>query len=228
MLNGLFSNSIWNVGRDFMSDIKNILNFYEKSKDSYFRTQPEFISRQIYLRKTNHYRIRFCFIPTSQNFKNVRSYLEHKTGSFKKWQEIRDHYFELFDYKCSCCKREFLKSELELHEHWEFSSYLEIQFLTALLPLCKECHSIAHINRFEKQPEEIAKLMSLYKKYNNVDDKTAWHDFELQDTFKKDKANTNYKLDMSFLSDFDIKEKYFNCHSDDFNSFLYYFTKDSE
>ncbi|MGS1026795.1 HNH endonuclease [Burkholderia glumae] len=172
--------------------------------------------------------ISFHFIPNEQNKKNVRSYIEYTHGNWKKWQEIRLHYFAKHNHVCQSCKKTFDDKGLNLHELWDFNESSKIQKLIALIPLCPECHSIAHINRHKKEPEKIIALIEKYASYNKVSEDQSYADMDLAERERTHRQGIKYKLDMSLLSDFLATSQLFDCHTDDFNDWLKANFKDSE
>lgn len=70
---------------------------------------------------------------------------------------------------CQSCRKHFSDSDLELHEYWTFNDFEKEQTLHSLIPLCKECHSIAHITRFTLDRAKTNELISKYSRYNKID-----------------------------------------------------------
>ncbi len=228
-----FENEAAEEQEDSKTELDLVLDHYEQNKEEIRKWDSKNLLTRIELdRQAQHYKIRFCFIPKSQNYKNVRSYLQYNHGGFEKWQALRRHFIKKHNSTCQCCGRQF--KELELHEHWSFNDYDREQKLESLILLCEQCHSIAHITRHKRDPAKIDELLELYCEYNKVDNAKAWEDFEFHETLREKRNQTQYQLDLSVLNGielgnfvFDIR-MLFNCHTDRFNAFIEKFKADSK
>ncbi|WP_440487293.1 hypothetical protein [Serratia nevei] len=197
-----------------------ILDIYEQTKDDYHRIQNLSLVRE--LERQSNYKIVFHLIPKSQNYKNVRSYIEYTFKSWQKWQDLRVLFFTKTDNKCSCCERVFTKENGgELHELWSFDDIRKAQKLEQLIPLCNECHSIAHITRYKNNNEKLNALMDLYCLYNEIENNKGYTDLEFAESLRANRNKINYSLDLSLLNNYGFSiEENFNCHSQEFNSFI--------
>ncbi len=202
--------------------------FYEQTKEDVAKYAPSNITIQKEKSRQKEYRIQFHFIPQHQNNKNVRSYIEYKNGNWHKWQEIRLHYFKKHNYICQSCQSKFDDKSLQLHELWSFNDTDKIQSLISLIPLCAECHSIAHANRHKKDALKVMALVDKYAQYNSIEEDQAYKDLDHAEIERKRRQSMKYSLDMSLLSNFlDIQEP-FDCHSDAFEQWLKNNVKDNE
>ncbi|VVE12020.1 hypothetical protein [Pandoraea sputorum] len=202
--------------------------FYEQTKKDAAKYDPALISIRKEYSRQKSYAIRFHFIPREQNNKNVRSYIEYKYKHWQKWQDIRLHYFNKYNHTCQSCKNTFDTKKLNLHELWAFNESEKIQKLIALIPLCEECHSIAHINRHKKDFPKVVALISKYCLYNKVDEDKAYSDFDFAEKERKRRQGIKYNLDMSLLCEFLDTKVLFDCHTDEFNVWLEENFKDNE
>ncbi|MGU2444648.1 hypothetical protein ACTXHA_29965 [Burkholderia cenocepacia] len=202
--------------------------FYEQTKKDVVKYDPALIPIRKEYSRQRAYAIRFHFIPKEQNNKNVRSYIHYTYNHWQKWQDIRLHYFNKHKHICQSCKNTFTDKELHLHELWAFNEHDKIQKLIALIPLCAECHSIAHINRHKKEPEKLIALIEKYASYNIIDEDQAYKDMDFAESERRRRQGIKYNLDMSLLNDFlDLKEP-FDCHTDKFNGWLEVNFKENE
>jgi len=178
------------------------------------------------------YKIRFEFIPASQNFINARSYLQYQSGSFKSWQVIRNKIEDKSNAVCCICSStsqifdENETTKTQCHEVWQYDDKKKIQKLIELQALCVRCHNIKHINRFYKNEDKSAReaLLNQYAKLNNIDIEKAQADFEEEKEKNKKREDILYSLDLYYLNslnlnDIDVDE-IFNPHNHHFRKFL--------
>lgn len=208
---------------DNEDEVLSMLDNYDKNKASIQKWHSEgFLERRELERQLSSYRIMFCFIPKLQNYKNVRSYIEHHFSDWKKWQELRELLFHQHNNICQSCRKHFDDSSLELHEYWSFNDFDKEQTLHSLIPLCKECHSIAHITRFTLDRNKTKELLSKYAKYNSIDIEKAWTDLDFHYDLNKKREKTKYQLNLYLLNTYGIPiDELFDCHTDKFNSLIY-------
>lgn len=202
--------------------------FYNKTKDDARRYDPVLIPIRKEYSRQKAYRIKFHFIPKEQNNKNVRSYIQYTFNHWQKWQDIRLHYFKKYNNVCQSCRNTFDDKSLHLRELWAFNEHEKIQKLIALIPLCAECHSIAHINRHKKDVEKTIALIEKYASYNDIDEDQAYKDLDFAESERTRRKGIKYNLDLSLLDDFLALKEPFDCHTDKFNGWLEVNFKESE
>lgn len=173
--------------------------------------------------------IRFEFVPPKQANRNVRSYLDYKTKSYKKWKEIRDYIEISNNGLCQICftsSKEYGKSyNTECHEVWKYyidGNQNRIQKLIKLEALCSMCHEIKHMNQHYRDKEYLELLLMRYAEINGISIEKAKDEYELAKVFAYKKENLQYKLDLSYLEKFNIEdlENIFDCHQEKFNTYL--------
>lgn len=202
--------------------------YLEKTGDSYQNHDTYW--REIfaeYRRQKKYYKIVFEFIPEKQNFKNVRSFLQYRDGTYKSWKAIRDLCEERAGGKCVICKQATpdSKNATECHEQWGFEERKKIEKLLNFESLCKTCHEIKHINRFfsrdEKKTEKFNKLIDRYCELNGISKEQASKDFQFAMNERKRRNKFEFSLDLSLLNEYghDIDEL-FNCHDPSFLTFI--------
>lgn len=183
--------------------------------------------------------IKFEFVPKQQANRNVRTFLEFKTGSYATWQKIRNDIEEKAGCKCAICglsSKDYdpkKTTNTECHEVWQYG-YDEnknmVQKLIGLEALCFICHSIKHANQHYKDKEFFNTLMEIYTGINNLPDiELSKRDYHDRLTFNIDKEESRYKLDLSYLNSFGYEipnvsaieiDHYFDPHEPKFNRFL--------
>lgn len=202
--------------------------YLEKTGDSYQNHDTYW--REIfaeYRRQKKNYKIVFEFIPEKQNFKNVRSFLQYREGSYKPWKMIRDLCEEQAGGKCVICSKPTpdSKNATECHEQWGFDEKRKIEKLLNFEALCKTCHEIKHINRFfshdEKKNEKFNLLMSRYCELNGISKEQGLKDFQFAVSERKRRNKFEFVLDLDLLNvyGYDIVEL-FNCHEPSFLTFI--------
>ncbi|MBG0863709.1 hypothetical protein [Burkholderia sp. 9779_493] len=196
------------------------------------------------------YKIRFEFIPTEQNFRNVRSALQYKYSSIQPWKEIRDYIeSKSFVYVlnengektkkfvcriCKCSSKDFKEdstTDTQCHEVWSYNEKSKVQKLVKLKPVCFFCHEIIHINRFYKDTEYQNLLLERYAEINEISMEQARKDLEFANSEKKRRSKYRYTLDISLINKLDFGYEfsdYFDCHKQDFNSFIELKFKDNK
>lgn len=196
------------------------------------------------------YKIRFEFIPIEQNFRNVRSALHYKYNSIEPWKDIRNYiesksYVYLKDelgnylldekgdklkkFVCRICKcnsydfRDDITTFTQCHEVWTYNELKRVQKLSKLKPVCVFCHEIIHINRFNKDKEYQDLLLERYCEINDISMEQARKDLEFAESERKRRGHIKYSLNMSLINKLDLGydfADFFDCHSQEFNSFL--------
>lgn len=173
-------------------------------------------------------KLSFCFIPRTQANRNARSFFEYKDGDYKRWQHIRDVAEEEAKGVCVICGRsskdfdEDRKTHTEAHEEWFFKidrKGRQIQRLLDVYALCFVCHNIKHLDRQEKNEDYFNALIERYAEVNDIELSEALKDYQeaLEERKRLDKAN--FLLDLAYFG-YDKNERYFDCHSKEFNTFL--------
>lgn len=213
-----------------------VLSIYEQTKDNEkYNTKTMLLKKELekvdlVYESQKNYKISFHFIPEQQNYKNVRSYIEYTFGHWQKWQDLRVLFFTETGNKCQCCSKLFSDKVIgELHEFWTYDELKSIQKLDKLIPLCNECHSIAHISRYKSDIVKSEKLLSLYTRYNNIEDEDKVYDdleFANKERKRRTDSKVNYLLDLSLLKKYGFEiNSNFDCHSTKFNNFIEEFKK---
>lgn len=212
--------------------------------DHNFRPITEEYERQ------KQYKIRFEFIPYEQNFRNVRSALQYKFSSIEPWKEIRDYIqSKSYVYKrdeqgeyivnekggrekkfvCRICKlnsfdyRDNEPTATQCHEVWTYNEIKKVQKLAKLKPVCCLCHEVIHINRFNNDKAYQDLILERYCELNDIDMEQARKDLEFAESERKRRGHIKYSLDMSLINKLDLGYEFsdfFDCHSQDFDSFL--------
>lgn len=199
--------------------------YYDLAKEQGYGKKETFIEKAYPKLNRN---ITFNFIPKKQANKNVRSLLEFKTGSFSKWQEIRNFNQENFNNKCCVCncssKSYGKKYDTECHEEWIFGvdeEYNNVQKLKELQALCIMCHKIKHLNQeFNEQIKRV--LLERYAEINKIDLLKAKEDYD-NEIKKMDELDTKrFVLELKALEKYGVnqKERYFNCNTTEFEEFI--------
>ncbi|VBG26947.1 Uncharacterised protein [Burkholderia pseudomallei] len=237
------------TNNDIIRAYNEVKYFHQQTKNDAKKYNPALISVNSEYERQKKYKIVFHFIPKSQNFKNVRSYIQFKYGHWQKWQDLRLIHFKKHNHTCQACRKQFEVKELELHELWSFDEQDREQKLEALTPLCHDCHAIAHISRafaevkiseslitkfkgkadaLEKLNQSLAisrerqeDLFERYTLYNRVSPDQARKDLKFAYAEAERRKDVKYQLDLSLLKqdDFEI-DGLFDCHSDEFNAFI--------
>lgn len=169
--------------------------------------------------------IKFEIVPYLQANRNVRTYLEYTTGNFDIWKSIRDNVENKNNGVCCICgisSKELGKSyNTECHEVWFYiTDKTRKQKLIRLEPLCNMCHQIKHINQHEHDKELFNLLMERYCEINNIDIEQGIKDYKNALYWTKQRKNDKFKLDISILKEYGIKEEIFDCHNNKFNLWL--------
>lgn len=217
-------------------EIDLILSIYEQTRDNEkYNTKSMLLKKELeevnlVYQSQENYKIQFHFIPHQQNFKNVRSYIEFTFQHWQKWQDLRLLIFSKTGNKCQCCSKLFSDKNIgELHEYWIFDEINKIQKLDKLIPLCNDCHSIAHISRYKSDIVKSEKLLSLYTKHNKLEDEDKVYDdleFANKERNRRTNSKVNYLLDLYLLNKYGFQiDEYFDCHSNEFNLFIEDFKK---
>ena len=199
------------------------LIYYEESKKQGFYSKRFFIPL---VEENKPFRkLSFNFIPKNQANKNVRSYLQFKTGDYKKWQRIRNDCEEISGFVCSVCrtsaKTQGKKYNTECHENWEFGTdenKEKVQRLESLKSLCFTCHQIKHCNNINEKDE----LLTRYAEINKISIFEAIADYNTAIKELEEKNQYKYSLDLSILEEHKIKsiDRYFDCNTQEFKEFL--------
>lgn len=192
----------------------------------------ERVANNDYEKKDFQRKIRFEFVPYNQSNRNVRSYLEYKTGDYKKWQSIRNYIEFEADSVCSICGKsstEYAKTyHTDCHEVWYYDYKTRMQKLKRLEALCIVCHNIKHANQHKKDNEYFLLLMQVYSGLNGIDLEQAYKEYDDNINVRYSRNNIKYKLDLSYLKTVDENVDIFDCHTDEFNKFLNTWNKEDE
>lgn len=171
--------------------------------------------------------IAFELVPKMQGCRNVRSYLEYTTGSYKTWSRIRNNEELKANGKCIVCGYDSKSvnentSKTDCHEVWHYDINTKTQKLLRLESLCTVCHKIKHIDQHSRNEEDFNTLLELYSVLNDISLEKAQKDFESHLERRKKLDNVMFKyLDISFLkNEYEIDEDKFECHSKEFNEFI--------
>ncbi|MBB2928529.1 hypothetical protein [Paraburkholderia silvatlantica] len=214
-------------------ELVNIGELYEQTKHDAREYQPELIPiRKEYSRQST-YQISFHFIPPQQNYKNVRSWIEfnHANDSrpWQRWQDLRVECFKACNHVCQSCKQIFTDKTLELHELWSFDEQDAEQKLVSLIPLCSDCHAIAHISRHKRDTGKTSELLEKYCTYNDVSEDQAWDDYKFAEQERERRSRVKYKLNLSLLRKYGFEiDDLFDCHGVTFNQYIDEFFKKSK
>lgn len=196
-------------------------------------TDPSYISIFKELERQQNYLIKFEFIPKFQNFRNARSGLEFLYKDKSLWKSIRDSVEAEYQGACMICGKTSQENEqdpkkkhstnTECHEVWSYNDYKGIQKLEELQPLCNQCHSIKHINRFFKDKITQDYYFLKYSEINSIEEQQAKIDYLFAHDYQKKLNDKQFKLDLSLLNNYIPSlniDEYLDCHTDKFNSFL--------
>jgi 5-methylcytosine-specific restriction endonuclease McrA len=82
----------------------------------------------------------FEFIPDGCWYSNLRTIL-----SKKQWDFLKVDAKARALGKCAICGKKTAK--LEAHERWSYDKENRVQKLDDIIAVCKDCHSVIHINR---------------------------------------------------------------------------------
>lgn len=208
---------------DSEDEVLSMLDNYDKNKSDIQKWHSDgFLERRELDKQLSNYQIMFCLIPKLQNYRNVRSYIEYQFGDWKKWQELRELLFYQHNNICQFCKKHFDDSNLELHEYWTFNDFEKEQKLHSLIPLCKECHGIAHITRFMLDRNKTNELLNKYSKYNKLSIDKAKDDIDFHYQINKRRENTKYQLNLYLLNNYGFYvDELFDCHTPKFDSLIH-------
>lgn len=77
-------------------------------------------------------------LPTSSHYQNLRYFLKPS-----EWNKLRKKILEAANYHCQLCLAK--PNRLEVHELWRFNHKENIQYLSSLVALCRNCHSLQHV-----------------------------------------------------------------------------------
>ena len=146
-------------------------------------------------------RLRFEFIPKTQNFQNARSVLRKATGDWKPWRAIAQQVKHQAGGRCEICGGGG-SSGLDCHEVWSYDTRTSIQKLVALEALCKDCHNTKHINRLWATPfaqREFARLLNRYAAMNHISHDKAEQEYEDAKAKKTALDQHKFNLDLSLL-----------------------------
>ncbi|MBB2932463.1 HNH endonuclease [Paraburkholderia silvatlantica] len=237
------------TNNDLVRAYNEVKYFHQKTKNDAKKYNPALIPLNAEYERQKKYRIVFHFIPKLQNYKNVRSYIQFSYGHWQKWQDLRLKYFRKNNHTCQSCRKKFEVKELELRELWSFDEQEREQKLEALIPLCHDCHAIAHISRafaevkitenliakFKGKSDGLQKLneslliskqrqdelFERYTLYNRTTIEQAQKDLKFAYAEAERRKEIKYQLDLSLLKQdgFDT-DGLFDCHSDAFNAFI--------
>lgn len=228
---------------DYSNDDKlaEVSKMYERGKRELRKHNQSYQSYDIELipifneyERQKAYCIRFEFIPKEQNHRNLRSASWFKYGTWHTWTEIRNHCEKLASGKCIVCGKtsydfqhieptKKITTNTEAHENWRYDDDTKIMRLYKISSLCFVCHQVSHINMHKKNPEKFDLLLKRYAQLNNVSVAQAQTDFEFAESEKKRREKIKYSLDMRFVNKFGLEcefDKFFDCHTQDFISFL--------
>lgn len=193
----------------------------QKSTDEHIK---ENYSKKIDIRLQTKRLLMFEFVPYNQSNRNVRSYLEFTTGNFEKWQSIRNYFEKLSDNKCSICghsSTEFgFNHHTECHEVWYYDYNTKTQILKKLESLCIMCHKTKHSNQHINDKEQFSFLMQWYSACNKITLEETTKEYDNALNTRKTRNNARYKLDLSYLKQFNIDANIFDCHDEKFNNFV--------
>lgn len=170
-----------------------------------------------------------CFelVPKMQGSRNVRSYAHYTYGDYKKWQSIRNNEEVKANAKCIVCGYDSKSvnektSKTDCHEVWHYDTKTKVQTLVRLESLCTVCHKIKHLDQHERDEEKFNVLIELYSVLNDITLEQAHKDYNKHLENRKKLDNIMFKyIDMSVLAEYDIDEKRFECHTKEFNDFIY-------
>lgn len=225
-----------------------IVNYYNQQAFKKGLTDTQLIikhEKAIKEREKKNRKINFEFIPKNQANRNVRTFLEHKTGSYRTWQLIRNYEEEKAGCKCSICglsSQDYDNTKTyhtECHEVWEYfydEKNILVQKLVRLEALCIFCHNIKHLNQYSRDKEHFNGLLEIYSSLNNISKDKAFNEYKKHLNICYEKAENKYVLDLSYLKNYKYEEvlegidldNYFNCHSDKFNSFIDEYKKENK
>jgi hypothetical protein len=169
----------------------------------------------------------------------MRSFLVY-TNNPNRWKkvsmEVRDRFKnEEGNHVCQICGNEL---PTQCHEVWEYGFNEEgtpIMKMIGMEALCQFCHEIKHLNQQDgfKEEEYIDMLLQIYALRNEITIEKAHEEYKQELMFMEKKKDIKYQLDLSYAKDFDIADindliqsgKPFDCHSNEFQSFLKYVWK---
>ncbi len=86
------------------------------------------------------YKLNFELVPDCCWKYNLRTVL-----SSRLWDFLKKDARQRAGGKCMICGKK--TSQLEAHERWSYDSVKRVQKLEDIVAVCKDCHSVIHINR---------------------------------------------------------------------------------
>jgi len=210
-----------------LSEEKRLLYYVDKAERTQLTT--EHIEQRFYEQKLKSkvkQPIAFEFVPEHQSNRNIRSYLEYKTGSYHPWQAIRNDVEKKSNGVCCICGESSLDYgkdyATECHEVWYYDYASRTQELKRFEALCVSCHSIKHLNQHKRDKELFDMLLDRYAHLNSISKEQAYKDYIEADNIREKRKNIKYtKIEMKKLKPFyDEAEDYFECHTKEFNQFI--------
>lgn len=222
-----------------MSEMELVQYHYEQAEKVYKNRgetveqhTPEGIRRTAEKEKQAKRLLRFEFIPAMQARKNCRSYIQYTYKRFDRWKTIRDKVELERGGVCQICgadsKKMKFKHSTECHEVWEYDEFSKVQRLVALEALCVYCHKTKHLNQWTGNDEEFRFLLDTYALLNDIDEEAALKDYEFHIAEYDRLKNKKFTLDMSLLKTYGIEVDIFDCHSKEFNKFIFNTDDDTE
>ncbi len=123
-------------------------------------------------------KLTFELVPDGCWYSNLRTIL-----SKAQWDYIKADAKKRAGGKCAICGR--VTPRLEAHEKWSYNEKTQTQILDDVIAVCKDCHSVIHINRTELKGN-IERAENHYMKVNG----TTYAEYRSA----LGKANTRHRL----------------------------------
>ena len=137
-------------------------------------------------------KLNFEFVPDGCWKQNLRTLLPKEL-----WEFLRADAKNKSNNKCAICGK--TTNRLEAHEKWSYDVDKGVQKLEDIIAVCKDCHSVLHINRTYLKGDAI-KAEDHFMKVNDC----SYAEFrkamgEANDKHKELNKVSEWVLDLSFL-----------------------------
>ena len=138
------------------------------------------------------YKLNIELVPDGCWYSNLRTLL-----SKEQWDFIRKDVKERSGGRCMICGKQ--TTRLDAHERWEYDAKNGIAKLKEIIAVCKDCHSVIHIN-FTSIKGDIERAENHFMKVNNC----TYVEYKKElgkanDIHKKLNLVDEWKLDLSYL-----------------------------
>lgn len=140
-------------------------------------------------------------VPRTSWYKNVRSNL-----SKAEWDRLRKIIFSRAGQRCEVCGGRGTKWPVECHEIFVYDDERYVQKLVKLMALCPACHEVKHIGLAGLRGKGDSAKAHLAKVNNwSIEDAEAYIEGCFEQWHRR--SCHQWKLDLSYLERFEIKEK---------------------